>query len=221
MSGREPWRAGNGLHVPVSYYWGAWSCQTKPWGPQPSSVLKKLNAPNRNLAPLLHLQEPGHPGSGAKHRLSWPPRSQGRRRGVRGDISRFVRLSCKHAKNLGPPQGAEEAARSFPHREKWGGGAAFPASAACHHSLRTGGFWGHISIAPRQRFSNGKMLRRRFMSQSQLPDSPQFGALGAGADLWPPSTSSHRDAKAKQLLLLPQTGGNAVVFYPLTQQHRL
>lgn len=59
------------------------------------------------------------------------------------------------------------------------------------------------------------------MSQSRLPDSPQFGALGAGADLWPPSIGSHRDAEAKQLLLLPQTGGNAAVFYPLTQQHHL
>lgn len=59
------------------------------------------------------------------------------------------------------------------------------------------------------------------MSQSRLPDSPQFGALGAGADLRPPSISSHQDAKAKQLLLLPQTGGNAVVFYTLTQQHLL
>lgn len=146
----------------MSYYWGAWSCQTKPWGPQPSSVLRKLNAPSRNLAPLLHLQEPGHPGSGAKHRLLWPPRSQGRRRGVRGDISRFVRLSSKHTKNLGPPQGAEEAARSFPVRRSEVGAPCFqpPLPVTIHYGQAdSGGTFPlhHVSVFPTAKCSGGDL----------------------------------------------------------------
>ena len=53
-----------------------------------------------------------------------------------------------------------------------------------HHLLGVSIFRGGISIPPRQCFSNGKTLRKRFMSSPQLPNNLKFRALGIGSNLW-------------------------------------
>lgn len=63
---------------------------------------------------------------------------------------------------------------------RWGWDVTFPV----HHLLETNIFQSCISIPPHQHFSNGKALWRRFISSSQLLNSPKFRALNTRSNLW-------------------------------------